>query len=212
MLLLNQVARGDLTAAIRHSGDNEIQRLLAAIQRMQQELLAIVAQVRHGAERIRDGSQELATGNMELSSRTETQASALEETAASMEELTSTVRQNSDNAQHARELAQGASSTAQQGGSMMEQVVSTMTGLNTSSHKIVQRSAAAAKEIKLLIDDSVDQIHRGTDLVQRAGSKVMASSRSTRLSRRWTTLRSRTRRWSRKRPQPRSRYRIRPVN
>jgi methyl-accepting chemotaxis protein len=215
--LLDQVAHGDLTAVIHHSGDNEIQRLLAAIQRMQQELLAIVAQVRRGAELIHAGSQELSTGNMELSSRTETQASALEETAASMEELTTTVRQNSDNAQHARELAQGASATALEGGSVMEQVVSTMTGLNASSHKIVDitsvidgiafqtnllalnaaveaarageqgrgfavvasevrnlahRSAEAAKEIKLLIDDSVDQIHRGTDLVERAGTTI----------------------------------------
>ncbi|MRX09018.1 HAMP domain-containing protein [Pseudoduganella sp. FT25W] len=215
--LLDQVARGDLTAAIRHAGDNEIQRLLAAIQRMQQELLAIVAQVRRGAELIHTGSQELATGNMELSSRTETQASSLEETAASIEELTTTVKQNSDNAQHARELAQGASATALEGGEVMEQVVSTMTGLNASSHKIVditgvidgiafqtnllalnaaveaarageqgrgfavvasevrnlaQRSAAAAKEIKLLIDDSVDKIHLGTDLVERAGTTM----------------------------------------
>ncbi|MEV4779567.1 methyl-accepting chemotaxis protein [Burkholderia sp. LMU1-1-1.1] len=215
--LLDQVAHGDLTAHIDESGDNEIQRLLAAIRRMQQDLLSTVSRVRRGAEVINTGSQELAAGNMELSSRTETQASSLEETAASIEELTSTVKQNSENAQHARSLVEDASSTAAQGGEVMHQVVTTMNDINESSRKIVditgvidgiafqtnilalnaaveaarageqgrgfavvasevrnlaQRSAAAAKEIKLLIDKSVSNIQLGTDLVERAGTTM----------------------------------------
>jgi methyl-accepting chemotaxis protein len=215
--LLDQVAQGDLTAHIDQSGDNEIQRLLAAIRRMQQDLLSTVSRVRRGAEVINTGSQELAAGNMELSSRTETQASSLEETAASIEELTSTVKQNSENAQHARSLVEDASSTAAQGGEVMHQVVTTMNDINESSRKIVditgvidgiafqtnilalnaaveaarageqgrgfavvasevrnlaQRSAAAAKEIKSLIDKSVSNIQLGTDLVERAGTTM----------------------------------------
>jgi len=37
---------------------------------------------------------------------------------------------------------------------------------------LAQRSAAAAKEIKLLIDDSVDKVHHGSELVDRAGSTM----------------------------------------
>jgi methyl-accepting chemotaxis protein len=215
--LLDQVARGDLTAHINESGDNEIKRLLIAIGRMQRDLLSTVSRVRNGAEIINTGSQELAAGNMELSSRTETQASSLEETAASIEELTSTVKQNSENAQHARSLVEDASSTAAQGGDVMHQVVTTMNDINESSRKIVditsvidgiafqtnilalnaaveaarageqgrgfavvasevrnlaQRSAAAAKEIKLLIDRSVEKIELGTKLVERAGTTM----------------------------------------
>ena len=215
--LLDQVAQGDLTARISESGDNEIARLLKAIQRMQQDLLSTVSRVRNSAEVINTGAQELASGNMELSSRTETQASSLEETAASMEELTSTVKQNSENAQHARGLVEGASVTASKGGEVMQQVVATMTDINDSSRKIVditgvidgiafqtnilalnaaveaarageqgrgfavvasevrnlaQRSAAAAKEIKVLIDNSVEKIELGTSLVQQAGTTM----------------------------------------
>jgi|GEM_PF-1555876 len=215
--LLDQVARGDLTAKIDESGDNEIARLLNAIQRMQQDLLSTVSRVRGSAEVINTGAQELASGNMELSSRTETQASSLEETAASIEELTSTVKQNSENAQHARDLVEGASNTASKGGEVMRQVVTTMTDINDSSRKIVditgvidgiafqtnilalnaaveaarageqgrgfavvasevrnlaQRSAAAAKEIKVLIDNSVEKIALGTALVQQAGTTM----------------------------------------
>jgi methyl-accepting chemotaxis protein len=214
---LDRVASGDLTANIEADGDNEIQRLLKAIQRMQRDLLSTVSRVRNGADVINTGSQELAAGNMELSSRTETQASSLEETAASIEELTSTVRQNSENAQQARSLVEGASATAAQGGEVMTQVVSTMNDINDASRKIVditgvidgiafqtnilalnaaveaarageqgrgfavvatevrnlaQRSAAAAKEIKVLIDDSVQKIQLGTNLVEQAGTTM----------------------------------------
>ena len=76
---------------------------------------------------------------------------------------------------------------------------------------LAQRSAAAAKEIKALIGDSVDKVEDGTQLVDEAGktmdeivssvkrvtdimaeiaaasrSRAPASSRSTRRSPRWT--------------------------
>lgn len=214
VVLLDQVARGDLTAQIDDSGDNEIARLLMAIRGMQRELSSTVGRVRSSAEVINVGAHELASGNMELSSRTESQASALEETAASIEELTSTVRHNADNAQQARSLVEGASNTAAQGGAVMQKVVLTMNDINASSRKIVditsvidgiafqtnilalnaaveaarageqgrgfavvasevrnlaQRSASAAKEIKVLIDQSVQNIRVGTELVEEAG-------------------------------------------
>ena len=37
---------------------------------------------------------------------------------------------------------------------------------------LAQRSAAAAKEIKVLIDDSVDKVHHGSELVDRAGTTM----------------------------------------
>ncbi|KQQ47795.1 chemotaxis protein [Duganella sp. Leaf126] len=217
VVLLDQVARGDLTARIDEHGENEIARLLQAIARMQGDLLQTVSRVRGGAEMIDRGARELASGNMELSSRTETQASSLEETAASIEELTSTVKQNSENAQHARGLVEQASGTAAHGGEVMQQVVSTMNDINDASRKIVditgvidgiafqtnilalnaaveaarageqgrgfavvasevrnlaQRSASAAKEIKVLIDASVEKIELGTDLVEKAGTTM----------------------------------------
>ncbi|MDM5180345.1 methyl-accepting chemotaxis protein [Massilia sp. DJPM01] len=39
---------------------------------------------------------------------------------------------------------------------------------------LAQRSAAAAKEIKMLIDDSVDKVAQGSELVDRAGSTMQA--------------------------------------
>ncbi len=132
------VAAGDLTSRIDAVQSNdETGELLHALREMNESLVRIVGEVRHGAETITAASSEIAHGNMDLSSRTESQAGALEETASSMEQLTSTVKQNADNAYQANGLAQAASDVAIKGGDVVLQVVETMGSINTSSRKIV---------------------------------------------------------------------------
>jgi len=212
------VAAGDLTSRIdAQQRNDETGQLLQALREMNESLVRIVGEVRHGADTIANATGEIATGNMDLSARTESQAGALEETASSMEELTSTVKQNADNARQANQLAKTASDVATQGGVVVAQVVDTMGSINESSHKIVdiisvidsisfqtnilalnaaveaarageqgrgfavvaaevrtlaQRSAAAAKEIKVLIDNSVEKVELGSKLVDQAGSTM----------------------------------------
>ncbi|MDQ9170880.1 Cache 3/Cache 2 fusion domain-containing protein [Oxalobacteraceae bacterium R-40] len=212
-----QLASGDLTTRVHTDREDEIGRLLYAMNGISQGLANVVWQVRNGTETIAIASSEIAKGNLDLSSRTEEQASSLEETAASMEELTSTVKQNADNARQANQLAQSASDVAVKGGEVVSQVVHTMEDINESAKKIVdiisvidgiafqtnilalnaaveaarageqgrgfavvasevrslaQRSAAAAKEIKSLISDSVEKVGAGTKLVDHAGTTM----------------------------------------
>jgi methyl-accepting chemotaxis protein len=131
------VASGDLSSHIVVNSSDETGRLLGALKAMNDSLLGVVAQVRHGTDAIATASSEIAAGNLDLSSRTEEQASSLEETASSMEELTSTVKQNADNARQANQLAKSASEVAVRGGSIVSQVVDTMGTINASSKKIV---------------------------------------------------------------------------
>ncbi|WP_426161400.1 methyl-accepting chemotaxis protein [Pseudoduganella sp. R-34] len=214
MDVAHRVADGDLKGQATKHADNEFGELLRALDKMRDNLAAIVAEVRGGSDTISSASAQIAAGNMDLSDRTGEQAASLEETASSMEELTSTVRQNADNARQANQLAVSASSVATKGGEVVEQVVATMGSINESSNKIVdiiavidgiafqtnilalnaaveaarageqgrgfavvasevrnlaQRSAAAAKEIKQLIDDSVGKVESGAKLVNQAG-------------------------------------------
>ncbi|MBK1614044.1 methyl-accepting chemotaxis protein, partial [Rubrivivax gelatinosus] len=132
----DRVAAGDLSHTIESDSRDEIGLLLAALQRMQQQLAGTVGTVRANAEGVATASAQIAQGNSDLSQRTEEQASALEQTAATMDELGGTVRSNAENARQASQLAEGASSVASRGGEVVHQVVGTMRGIEASSKKI----------------------------------------------------------------------------
>ena len=134
--LAEKIASGDLTAHTESNRNDEVGKLLAAINGITLGLANVVWNVRRGTETIATASTEIASGNQDLSSRTEQQASSLEETASSMEELTSTVRQNADNARQANQLAVSASDIAAKGGAVVSQVVDTMHSIHESSRKI----------------------------------------------------------------------------
>ncbi|MFJ2995049.1 methyl-accepting chemotaxis protein [Pandoraea sp. NPDC087047] len=217
LAMSKQIAAGDLTGQAQGTGRDEIGQLLFGLTVMKNSLLSIVADVREGIESINIASHEIAAGNTDLSARTEQQAASLEQTASSMEELTATVKQNADNAKQASTLAVNASEIAARGGQVVGDVVDTMQGISSSSHKIVdiisviegiafqtnilalnaaveaarageqgrgfavvagevrtlaQRSAAAAKEIKVLIEDSVGRVENGSALVAQAGQTM----------------------------------------
>jgi methyl-accepting chemotaxis protein len=212
-----RIAAGDLSVELNVNRNDEIGRLMKAVNGIAQGLAGMIGNVRQGIETIATASSEITSGNRDLSARTEQQAGSLEQTASSMEELTTTVKQNADNARQANQLAASASSVAVKGGTVVSQVVETMGSINASSKKIVdiisvidgiafqtnilalnaaveaarageqgrgfavvanevrnlaQRSAAAAKEIKALIDDSVEKVDAGSKLVGEAGSTM----------------------------------------
>ncbi|MDR3004508.1 MAG: methyl-accepting chemotaxis protein [Acidovorax sp.] len=135
--LAQAVAAGDLSHRIEATSRDETGQLLQALKQMNDSLVQIVGRIHQGSDSIATASQQIASGNQDLSSRTEQQASSLEETAASLEELTSTVQQNASNSRTANQLAASASQVAVRGGEAVNQVVDTMTAINTSSRKIV---------------------------------------------------------------------------
>ncbi|GAB7547094.1 methyl-accepting chemotaxis protein [Cupriavidus sp. 8B] len=116
---------------------SETGRMLAMLDRMQESLAAMVADVRGGADSIAAASKQIASGNSDLSQRTEQQAASLEETASSMEELTGTVRQNADSAREANDLASNATGLAERGSDAVARVASTMQAIDASANKIV---------------------------------------------------------------------------
>ncbi|MGB9980924.1 MULTISPECIES: methyl-accepting chemotaxis protein [unclassified Herbaspirillum] len=131
------VQAGDLGSHIEVTSKDELGQLMTALKGMNDSLVSIVGEVRHGTDTIAVASDEIKRGNMDLSNRTEQQASSLQETASAMEQLTATVKQTSDNAREARRLADNASQVAAKGGAAVGRVVETMHSISASSHKIV---------------------------------------------------------------------------
>jgi methyl-accepting chemotaxis protein-1 (serine sensor receptor) len=132
----DQIAKGDLKTSFSSTSRDEVGKLMQALQAMVGSLRAVIADVKAASDQIATASSEIAQGNADLSARTESQASSLQQTAASVEQLTGTVRQNADSAKQANQLAAAASMDANRGGDVVNQVVGTMSEIQTSSQKI----------------------------------------------------------------------------
>jgi methyl-accepting chemotaxis protein/aerotaxis receptor len=131
-----QIASGNLGTSLKQRSNDEVGRLIGALNRMRQSLGTIVGDVNSNVAVVVPATRDIASGNEDLSSRTEQQAASLAETASSMEQMTATVKQNADNARQASQLAGGATDTVRRSGEVMGQVVGTMDRITDSSRKV----------------------------------------------------------------------------
>jgi methyl-accepting chemotaxis protein len=138
MRFAEKVAQGDLTARVQVRADDEIGRLMDALNRMSESLAQIVSNVRGAADTIAAESAQIAHGNDDLSHRTEEQAANLQQTAASLSQLQATVRHNADDALQARQAAAETREQALTGGRVMADVVGTMREIADSSRRIAE--------------------------------------------------------------------------
>ncbi|MEA3095568.1 MAG: methyl-accepting chemotaxis protein [Caballeronia sp.] len=131
-----RIAAGDLSVRLATTREDDIGRLMIAIDGIATGLARIVTQVRSASADMSDGTGRIAAGSSDISLRIATQASSLEETAASMEQITSTVQQNAANTAQADQLVASASEAARAGGDAVGRVVATMGEIDASARKI----------------------------------------------------------------------------
>jgi methyl-accepting chemotaxis protein len=132
------IARGDLTGGLDVQGNDETAWLGRSLNAMRDQLATTVRGIKTATDRLNGAAAEITRGNLDLAGRTESHASSLEETAASVEELAGTVRRNAENAREASEFAQAASGVAAEGGRVVEEVVSTMSSIESGSRRIAE--------------------------------------------------------------------------
>jgi methyl-accepting chemotaxis protein len=135
--VLSALANGNLTETVSGNYQGIFGKLKTDANSTIEQLTDIISQIKVSSDAIQIAAKEISTGNNDLSRRTEDQAASLQQTASSMEELSATVKQNTDNAKHANDLALGAANTARKGVAVVNNVVTTMSSINESSHQIV---------------------------------------------------------------------------
>jgi methyl-accepting chemotaxis protein-2 (aspartate sensor receptor) len=134
--MTEQVAKGNLAVTARVECNDEVGRLMRALDEMASHLRRTVSEIHRLSEEVASSSKEIATGNADLSRRTEGQAASLEKTAASTGQMSGTVKQNAESASLGHALAQSASAVAARGGQVMMEVAITMSSIRASSRKV----------------------------------------------------------------------------
>ncbi|CAB3747211.1 methyl-accepting chemotaxis protein [Burkholderia puraquae] len=142
-------AAGDLSVRIRdgaatrgNAGNDEIGRLVQAVDGIGDGLARIVAQVRNSAADIARGTVDIAAGSGNIAARIATQASSVEQTAASMEQITAAVQQSAEHAAQANALVTDASAAATNGDAAVQRVVATMDDIGRATRRIAEITGA----------------------------------------------------------------------
>ena len=121
-----QVAEGDLNAAIDVEQKDEIGMLADALRGMVQRLRGVVGDITSASNNVSAGSQQLSSSAQEMSEGSTEQAASTEEVSSSMEEMDSNIQQNADNAAETQKIAEKAARDAEQGGKSVSQTVDAM--------------------------------------------------------------------------------------
>lgn len=132
------VSEGDLTEKIAVKNNDEIGRVIVAINKMMVSLESIVATIVEGNGNIAAAANEISQGNQDLSQRTEEQAASLEETASAMEEMASTIRMTADNAQSASAYSHETQRAVTEGVDAATRASSQMQAIREASEKIAE--------------------------------------------------------------------------
>ncbi|MBJ9593433.1 methyl-accepting chemotaxis protein [Burkholderia seminalis] len=138
-------AAGDLSVRIRDgahargsAGNDEIGRLVQAVDGIGDGLARIVAQVRNSSADIAHGTVGIAAGSGDIAARIATQASSVEQTAASMEQITAAVQQSAEHAAQANMLVADASAAATNGDAAVQRVAATMDDIGRATRRIAE--------------------------------------------------------------------------
>jgi methyl-accepting chemotaxis protein len=210
-----KLAEGDLSHSFASQEQNEVGRMLGALETARSRLNGLLAEVQTASSKVAMASDEIRHGNQDLSGRTERTAQQLQNTSQFMRQLEADVNSAASASQEASVLSAQASEVAQLGGRAMADVMATMDSISHSSTRIrdiigvidgiafqtnilalnaaveaarageqgrgfavvaaevrmlAQRSSSAAQEIRGLIQDSVQDVKRGVELVKSAGA------------------------------------------
>ncbi|HNW91748.1 MAG TPA: methyl-accepting chemotaxis protein [bacterium] len=132
------VAKGDLTEAVKVTSTDEFGELAASLNNMVADTRGVIEKVRAATEQIAAASEELSANAQSVSQGAQNQASTVEEISASVEELTASIADVAKSAQQANSLAEETSRQADDGGKSVNESVEATKQIARSSEQIAE--------------------------------------------------------------------------
>jgi methyl-accepting chemotaxis protein len=130
------LAEGDLSVAPRVRRNDEIGKLLAAMDTARLAWITAIGDIHIATQYISTTADEIATGAGSLNTRSQAAAANLRQTATSMSSLLGMVQASTVSARRASEVAGAATASAHAGGTAVGEVVETMGSITAASTKI----------------------------------------------------------------------------
>ena len=130
------LAEGDLGVAPRVRRDDEIGRMLAAMDQARKAWISAIGEIHHVTRYLTETSDQIAQDAGALNERSMNAASSLRQTSRSLNELQSTVAASTASAKRAADLAGTATGSAHEGQAAVGDVVKTMDKLSAASSQI----------------------------------------------------------------------------
>lgn len=156
---VDRFAAGDLSVPVPVTSSNdEIGRVLKAIDAMQKNLQGMLGTIKTASGGVTSGSNELRQTAQQVSDGVNDQASSVQETSAAMEEMTAGIRQNAKNAE---ETEKASERMAGEAGRCAEAMTQTAAAMKDISDKILVVEEITRKIELLALNASVEAARAG---------------------------------------------------
>lgn len=152
------VAKGDLTATVDLSQDDEVGQLAKSLTEMADKLNVVVGDVNGATESVSAGSEELSASAQSLSQSVTEQAASIEQISASMEKMNQSVRDNAQNASETERIASSAADNAEEGG---KAVTEAMDALRSIAERITIIQEIARQTNLLALNAAIEAARAG---------------------------------------------------
>ncbi|MFW5753659.1 MAG: HAMP domain-containing methyl-accepting chemotaxis protein [Marinilabiliaceae bacterium] len=125
----DKISQGDLTSNVEEDllqQKDEIGQLSRGLQKMAEQLRAIIGDVLGSADNIASASLQISSTSQQMSQGASEQASSAEEVSSSMEQMVANIQQNTDNAMQTEKIANQAAEAIKKGASSTDTAVKSM--------------------------------------------------------------------------------------
>jgi methyl-accepting chemotaxis protein len=135
---VDKVLGGDLSQRIVVEGRDELAEIGAMVERMNERMSSLVAEIRSSAVRVSMSGDVVAEGSQSLAERTEQQAASLRQTVVTVKQLSQAVAENAAEASQLDRLTSHLRDQAEAGGAQMQASVESMAQLEDSSRRVAE--------------------------------------------------------------------------